>query len=125
MDRIADKVFLVTGASAGIGAALGRELAHRKAKVALLARRGDRLEQLAEELRRGGAQALPIACDVTRADEVRQAVARAVSHFGQIDGVIANAGIGVGGWTTKLTVDDYRRQMETNVFGVLHTVYAT
>jgi short-subunit dehydrogenase len=112
---------LVTGASSGIGAALAREYDKRGARVALLARRKDRLDALTKELR----DARPIACDVTDDASVQQAVREAVGHFGELDVVIANAGIGVMGTVEELSIDDYRRQMETNVFGVLRTVKAT
>lgn len=116
---------LITGASAGIGEALARLFAREGAAVALLARRGDRLACLAEELSRAhGVQALPLACDVTCDAEVTAAVRRAVERLGRLDVVVANAGFGVGGHALQLSLDDYRRQMETNVFGVLRVVYA-
>lgn len=117
---------LVTGASAGIGEALARRLAGEGAHLVLLARREDRLSQLAAELAAAhGVEALPLACDVTRDADVAQAARRALERFGRLDVVVANAGFGVGGPAFELTVDDYRRQMETNVFGVLRIVYAT
>src|SRR5204862_7431724 len=64
------------------------------------------------------------ACDVTRDDDVKRAVAAAVSRWSRLDVVIANAGFGVVGTLRNLSVDDYRRQFETNVFGVLRTIYA-
>jgi len=118
-------VALVTGASAGIGEALARRFAQEGASVALLARRADRLAQLAAELASAhGVRALPLACDVTSDAEVAPAVRRAREELGRLDVVVANAGFGVGGHALQLTVDDYRRQMETNVFGVLRVVYA-
>jgi len=123
-DRIAGKVVLVAGASSGIGAALAREFARRGAAVALLARRAGRLETLAEELRAGGARALALACDVTVEGDLEAAVARVAGEFGRLDIAVANAGFGVAGDLAELTLDDYRRQFETNVFGVLRTAYA-
>jgi short-subunit dehydrogenase len=116
---------LITGASAGIGAALAREFAHRGARVALAARRTERLEALAAELRAGGTQALVVAADVTRDGDMEKAAAVTRETFGRIDVVVANAGYGVVGFLESLTLDDYRRQFETNVFGVLRTIYAT
>jgi short-subunit dehydrogenase len=119
------RVVLVTGASAGIGEALAREAARRGADVALLARRADRLEALAAEIRNLGRRALPLPCDVTANGDLEAAVARTRSELGRIDVVVANAGFGVHGKVARHTLDDYRRQFETNVFGVLRTVLAT
>ncbi|HEX4516958.1 MAG TPA: SDR family NAD(P)-dependent oxidoreductase [Polyangiaceae bacterium] len=111
---------LITGASSGIGAALAREYDKRGAQIAILARRKDRLEALARELK----DARAITCDVTEDASVQQAVREALATFGDLDVVIANAGIGLMGTVEELSIDDYRRQFETNVFGVLRTVKA-
>jgi short-subunit dehydrogenase len=121
----AGQVVLITGASSGIGAALAREYAHRGADLVLLARRVDRLTTLAGELQRGGRQALALTADVTVDGDLERAVAQAHTKFGRLDVVIANAGFGVVGPIERLTLDDYRRQFETNIFGVLRTVHAT
>jgi len=92
--------------------------------VVLAARRVDRLEALAQDLERSGRRALAVACDVTRDGDVERAVAAARAAFGRLDVVVANAGFGVVGPVERLTLDDYRRQFETNVFGVLRTVRA-
>jgi short-subunit dehydrogenase len=118
------KVVLITGASAGIGAALARELAERGAHLVLTARRLDRLEELAAELRTRGARVVCVAADVTRDGDQEAAVARARAEFGGLDVAIANAGFGIAGAMAKLTLTDVRRQLETNLFGVLRTFYA-
>lgn len=115
-------VVLVTGASSGIGEALALEYARRGRDVALLARRENRLDGVADRIRQLGRRAVPIRCDVREDASVQEAVARAVEAFGRIDIAIANAGFGVSGRFERLTLDDYRRQFETNVFGVLRTV---
>jgi short-subunit dehydrogenase len=112
---------LITGASSGIGAALAREYDKRGARVALLARRKDRLEKLAKELH----DAKAIECDVTSDASVQAAVREALAAFGDLDVVIANAGIGIMGSVEELSIDDYKRQFETNVLGVLRTVKAS
>jgi short-subunit dehydrogenase len=123
--RFDDAVVFITGASAGIGAALAREFARRGARLALAARRTERLDALAGELGRDGTPVVVLACDVTRDADVEKAAALTRQAFGRIDVVVANAGFGVVGPLERLTLDDYRRQFETNVFGVLRTIYAT
>lgn len=118
------KRVLITGASAGIGAALAREFARRGARLVLGARRLDRLGALAAELAAGGAQVAVAACDVADDDAVARLVALGVERFGGLDIAVANAGFGVTGRFDALALDDYRRQFETNVFGVLRTLRA-
>ncbi len=118
-------VVLITGASSGIGEALALEYAKRGYDAALLARRMDRLRSVAERVQSTGRRAAAIRCDVTDNASVRDAVAEAIRLLGRIDVAIANAGFGVAGRFEKLTLDDFRRQFETNVFGVLRTVQAT
>ena len=122
--RFQEQVVLITGASSGIGAALAREFARQGAHIVLMARRAERIEALAEELSGGGRSSLAITGDVTRDGDPERAVDLARSKFGRLDVAVANAGFSVGGRLVDLTLDDYRRQLETNVFGVLRTLYA-
>jgi short-subunit dehydrogenase len=124
MSSYAGKVALITGASSGIGAALARELARHGADLVLAARREDRLRDLAREIETTGRRALVVSCDVTRDDELERAVAAAVEQYGRLDMAIANAGFGVVGRVEQLKLEDFRRQLETNVFGVIRTLYA-
>ena len=124
MGAFEGQAVLITGASSGIGAALAREFARQGADVALAARRMDRLTALAAALQRGGRRAVAIACDVTREGDAERAVAQAREALGRLDVAVANAGFGVMGGFERLSLDDYRRQFETNVFGVLRTAAA-
>jgi short-subunit dehydrogenase len=124
MTRFSGQAVLITGASSGIGAALAREFARRGAHLVLAARRADRLADLVQELERDGGRAVAVTCDVTKDGDAERAVEAARAAFGRLDVVVANAGFGVVGPVEKLTLDDYRRQFETNVFGVLRTIRA-
>src|SRR5215813_2842879 len=120
-----DKVVLITGASSGIGEELALQLGRAGAKVTITARRKELLDSLAQKIATyGRVRALALACDVTQDGALEAAVAESTRHWGRLDVVIADAGFGVVGPLRKLTVADYRRQLETNVFGVLRTVYA-
>jgi len=120
-----DKTVLITGASSGIGEELARQLGSAGAKLTLAARRRDLLERLAQEIAdSGGTGPVVVECDVTRDGHLERAVSETVREWGKLDVAIANAGFGVVGPLKKLTVEDYRRQLETNCFGVLRTIYA-
>jgi len=112
----------ITGASAGIGAGLAREYARRGARLALFARRTELLESLAAELRALGAEVSIHQGDVTAEGDVARALEELAARGVGVDIVYANAGFGVAGTVQKLTIEDYRRQFETNVFGLLRTV---
>jgi short-subunit dehydrogenase len=120
-----DKVVLITGASSGIGEELALQLARAGAKLTLAARRIELLDALTQKIAAsGGPSPLAVACDVTRDGDLERAVAETVRTWGKLDVAIANAGFGVVGALKKLTLEDYRRQFETNIFGVLRTIYA-
>src|SRR5215471_2614726 len=121
------KAVLITGASSGIGEELAWQLGQAGARLTLAARRRDLLDQIARRIESAavsGAPPLVAACDVTRDGDLERAVADSVRQWGGLDVVIANAGFGVVGPLKKLSIADYRRQFETNVFGVLRTIYA-
>jgi short-subunit dehydrogenase len=120
-----DKAVLITGASSGIGEELAWQLGQAGARLTLTARRRELLESLAQRIADAGrARPLAIECDVTRDGDLERAVAESVRQWGRLDVVIANAGFGVVGPLKGLLLEDYRRQFETNVFGVLRTIFA-
>lgn len=105
---------LITGGSDGIGLDLGRMLAERGARVALMARRADRLATLAAEI-----GALPIAGDVSKPADAEAAVARVVAEFGGLDILVNNAGFGTFGPLVDLSLEDFERTFATNVTGAM------
>jgi short-subunit dehydrogenase len=121
------QVVFITGASSGIGKATAEYYVKLGASVIINARHQDELTQIKSECKKinPNARVLPLAADVRNPEEINQAISEAVKVFGRIDVVIANAGFGVSGLIEKLTIDDFRRQFETNVFGVLNTLYAS
>ncbi len=126
MSKFHKQVVLITGASAGIGAALAQEFYSQGANIVLLARRAERLATIAQKIDSTGKRVLTVACDVTKDGDIERAVELAHNKFKQkIDIAIANAGWSLKGNLEDLTLTDYRRQWETNIFGVLRTIYAT
>lgn len=120
-----DKVVLVTGASSGIGEELAWQLGQAGAKLTLAARRKERLESLAQRIAAAGKpRPLVVQCDVAQDGDLQKAVSETARQWGKLEVVIANAGFGVVGALKKLSIEDYRRQFETNVFGVLRAIYA-
>lgn len=87
------RVALVTGASSGLGVAFAHALAEQGADVAILARRVERLEQVADECRAFGVRCLPVACDVSSEESIKAAVAQVKDEFGRIDVLVNNAGV--------------------------------
>src|SRR5213595_681012 len=120
-----NKVVMVTGASSGIGQELAWQLGQAGAKLTLAARRKELLENLEQRIAATGkTKPLVTRCDVAQEGDLQTAVAETVRQWGKLDVAIANAGFGVVGPLKKLSLEDYRRQFETNVFGVLRTIYA-
>jgi short-subunit dehydrogenase len=114
------KVAIVSGSSSGIGQALAEILAAKGTRVVMLARRTERLDATAADLRAAHYDVLAVPTDVTDRDQVSRAVQAAQETFGQIDVVINNAGIGYFGTLEHVPIDEFRRLLQTNVFGMLH-----
>jgi NAD(P)-dependent dehydrogenase (short-subunit alcohol dehydrogenase family) len=117
------RVALVTGASSGLGVTFARALADAGADVVLAARRVDRLEEVAEAIRKDGRRALAVECDVTDPDMVEAAVGRAVAEFGRIDVLVANAGSVPEGFAMpeKLPAELFAQSIDVNLNGTWNT----
>jgi NADP-dependent 3-hydroxy acid dehydrogenase YdfG len=119
-----DHVFLITGASSGIGAATALHAAQEGYRVVLAARSEDRLTALADKLG-GPERALAVRCDVTGWEDQQALAARTLEAFGRIDVVFANAGFGAPRGFEKSTPEHWRAMVLTNVYGAALTIRAT
>jgi NADP-dependent 3-hydroxy acid dehydrogenase YdfG len=119
-----EPVFLITGASSGIGAATARHAAQAGYRVVLAARSTDRLAALAEELG-GQERALAVQCDVTEWDQQEAMVSSALARFGRLDVAFANAGFGATRGFLKESPEQWRAMVLTNVYGAALTIRAT
>jgi NADP-dependent 3-hydroxy acid dehydrogenase YdfG len=115
------KTAIVTGASSGIGAATARALATRGANVVVSARREGRLREVAEDVEDAGGEALVVTADVTDDAQVAALVAETVEAFGQLDVVVANAGLGRDVAVEEMDTATYRQMMDVNVDGAFFT----
>ena len=118
--EIKGAVVFVTGASSGIGAAFARAAAHAGAKVVLVARREDKVRQIAKEL----GNAIAVRCDVTDAEQVKAAVRKAIDAFGRIDVLVNSAGQGLQAPIDGIKPGDFRDILELNVMAPLVTMQA-
>ncbi len=121
-ERLDGTVALVTGASSGIGEATAVALAAQGAKVALAARRVDRLQELAARI--GTDDVLVVETDLTDESEARSMVERTVAHFGRLDTLVNNAGVMLLGPIVDAPVEEWRRMVDLNLLGLLHATHA-
>jgi hypothetical protein len=112
--RTGRKTILITGASSGLGAAIARELAHRGHRLALTARREDRLDEIAAEVRSLGGEALALPDDLTDLGAPGRIVAATVAHFGGLDALINDAGIGLPRYYSESDPEALRDQVLVN-----------
>jgi len=119
-----DPVFLITGASSGIGAATARQAAEAGYRLVLGARSEDKLAALVEELG-GNERAIAVRCDVRDWDDQQALAAAALQAFGRIDISWANAGFGASRGFLESTVEHWRDMVMTNVYGAALTIRAT
>jgi NADP-dependent 3-hydroxy acid dehydrogenase YdfG len=120
---MADPVFLITGASSGIGAATARHAANAGYRLVLAARSEEKIEGLAREL--GQDRVCAVRCDVTNWEDQQRTVLAAQEKFGRLDVVFANAGFGAARGFLESDVEHWREMVLTNVYGVALTIRAT
>jgi NADP-dependent 3-hydroxy acid dehydrogenase YdfG len=118
------KVALVTGASSGIGEATASALAIAGAKLAIAARRADRLSALAKSIGDAGGQALEIVADVTTAGDIARMIDTVVEEFGRLDILVNNAGVMLLSPVAEASSDDWRRMVELNLIALMELTKA-
>ncbi|MGW9592469.1 SDR family oxidoreductase [Streptomyces chartreusis] len=123
-ENLTGRTAVVTGAASGIGEAVAVLLAERGARVALLARREQRLDEVAAKITAGGGSALAVVADVTDDASVAAAVARIHEAYGPVDLVVNNAGVMLGNPVEAGRLDEWQRMIDTNMTGVLRVIRA-
>jgi NADP-dependent 3-hydroxy acid dehydrogenase YdfG len=118
------RVAVVSGASSGIGAATAKRLAELGAKVAVLARRKDKLDSLVAAIEAGGGIAIAVPVDVTSREAVQAAAQQVADQLGTADLLFNNAGVQLVSPITDLRQDDWQRQIDLNVTGVMNVIGA-
>lgn len=114
------KVAIVTGASSGLGITFAEALAEMGANIQIAARRIEKLEEVANKLRELGTEISPFRCDVSNHDNVEDMVEDTVINFGRVDILVNNAGISSLMPATEISIDDWRRVIDTNLTGVFN-----
>ncbi len=122
--KLNGKVAIVTGASSGIGEATALALAAEGAKVAIAARRTDRLETLSKRIKESGGEVLSITADVADEAQVREMVSKTKAEWGRVDILINNAGVMLLGPIFDADTEDWRRMMNVNVLGLMYATHA-
>ena len=123
-DAFRGQVVIVTGASAGIGKALALLLASQGAKVAIAARRAERLEQVAAECRRLGGEALVVPTDVTEEVQCKALVEKTIAAYGKLDMLINNAGLAVSALFDEFPdLHLFKHTMDVNFYGAVYCTY--
>ena len=117
-----DKVVLITGASSGIGKESAIEFAKLGANIVLVARRKEKLEQVADELKKFNVIILTCQCDVSNKDQVKEMSKTVLEEFDSVDILVNNAGFAIYGSVSDLTIDEIESQMATNYFGMIYCI---
>jgi gluconate 5-dehydrogenase len=112
------QVALVTGCSAGLGVQMAKALASQGANIVALARRKERIDAVAEEIKKTyGVDAIGVQCDITDTDRVNEAVKEVLDHFGRIDILVNNAGTGAVAPAEDITDEQFANEMNIDLFG--------
>jgi NAD(P)-dependent dehydrogenase (short-subunit alcohol dehydrogenase family) len=119
LKHLADQVIVITGASSGIGLATARRAAKRGARVVAAARSAHALRRLVNEIRDAGGEAISVVADVGREEDVQRIARDAIEHFGGFDTWVNNAAGSVYGECLEVAIEDMRRVIDTNVWGVV------
>ena len=117
-----NKVVLITGASSGIGRESAIEFSKLGANIVLVARKKDKLEQVAAELKKYNVTILTCQCDVSDKDQVKEMSKTVLEKFGSVDILVNNAGFAIYGSVYDLSIDEIESQMETNYFGMVYCI---
>ena len=117
-----DKVVLITGASSGIGKESAIEFAKKGAHIVLVSRTKEKLEQVADDLKKFNVTTLTCQCDVSKKDQVKEMSKIVLGKFDSIDILVNNAGFAIYGSVSDLSIDDIESQMDTNYFGMIYCI---
>ena len=117
-----DKVAIVTGASSGIGAVTAQMLAQRGVRVTLAARRAEMLEQMAQQIKAQGGEALSLPADVTQPDQVQNMVTQTLAHWGRLDYLIANAGQYIQSPVAEMSLETLERSLAINFYAQVYCI---
>jgi short-subunit dehydrogenase len=117
-----NKIILITGASSGIGKESAIEFAKLGANIILVARKKDKLEQVANELKKFNVSTLVCQCDVSKKNQVKEMSKMVLEKFESVDVLVNNAGFAIYGSVDDLTIDEIESQMETNYFGMVYCI---
>ena len=115
-----NKVVLITGASSGIGRESATEFAKLGADIILVSRTKEKLEQVADELKKFNVTTMVCQCDVSKKDQVKEMSKTVLEKFDSVDILVNNAGFAIYGSVSDLSIDDIESQMETNYFGMVY-----
>ena len=116
--NIKGKVAVVTGASSGLGVTFAEALAEGGANLVLAARRAEKLNEVAVQMRKLGVKALPFQCDVSKQEEVQALVDATIKNFGKLDIIVNNAGVAAMGPSTEMPVEEWNKVVSVNLTGV-------